>query len=579
MSISPNLEVRYTICSWSSTNITDEYEMSLELKFETARQYFIRIPFTELTDRALPDVFINAYQNKKSKYLECQTLDLVKLNQKILDSHHEVIKMSDKSIQDLISDIRGELHVLFKISEAIAVLDMIASFGQVVTTQEYVRPELTATFAIKAGRHPIHEKIHHATKFIPNDVYATESSRFQIITGCNMSGKSTYIRSIALMTVMAQIGCFVPATYASFQIRHSLFARVTASDAEISANVSTFSAEMREMAFILRNITPHTSMIVIDELGRGTATTDGLHIALAISEALLQSFSLVWFATHFHDLARILSPRPGVVNMHLAVQMPHPQSPTSSSPTTSIKMLYKVSPGPVKDMHYGLTLARVLNLPAPLIEHAATVSNALTRLSEAKREKETARALAIAKRRKLILGLNEQLKQARDSNMQGEELRSWLKRLQDEFVLRMGGIETGERIGVGGAGGRTVRGKTTDTWSVVESDSHGENESEVMRGKSAEGEGESLVEIDRHGNPVETQRRDADFISSQEEAELRMEKEIEGEEDLVSQHGHSMDLHDNSPYEEEEWFDADADGDGDGEEYEPDEDKEWLRSN
>src|SRR6266511_781639 len=203
--------------------------MVLELKFEAARQYYIRVPFQELTDRPIPDEFINVHPTKK--HVECQTLDLIKLNQKILDSHHEVIKMSDKSIQDLISDLRSELYILFKISECIAALDMIASFAQVVTTQEYIRPELTTTLAIKAGRHPIHEKIHTSAKFVPNDAYAAQSSRFQIITGCNMSGKSTYIRSIALMTVMAQIGCFVPAQYASFPIRHSLFARVTSADA------------------------------------------------------------------------------------------------------------------------------------------------------------------------------------------------------------------------------------------------------------------------------------------------------------------------------------------------------------
>jgi DNA mismatch repair protein MSH4 len=121
-----------------------------------------------------------------------------------------------------------------------------------VTTREYARPELTDTLAIKHGRHPIREKI-HLDRYIPNDVYATQQTRFQIITGCNMSGKSTYIRSIALMTIMAQIGCFVPAHYASFPIMRQLFARVSMDD-NIEANVSTFASEMRETAFILRNI-------------------------------------------------------------------------------------------------------------------------------------------------------------------------------------------------------------------------------------------------------------------------------------------------------------------------------------
>src|SRR5262249_18746962 len=131
----------------------------------------------------------------------------------------------------------------------------------------YIRPEFTSTLAIKAGRHPIRERI-HSSKFVPNDAYATTETRFQVITGCNMSGKSTYIRALALMTVMAQIGCFVPAQYASFPIVQQLFARVAATD-DLDANVSTFAAEMREMAFILRHIQPR-GMVLVDELGRGT---------------------------------------------------------------------------------------------------------------------------------------------------------------------------------------------------------------------------------------------------------------------------------------------------------------------
>lgn len=134
-----------------------------------------------------------------------------------------------------------------------------------------------------------------------------------------MSGKSTYIRSIALMAVMAQIGSFVPAEYASFPILHQLFARVSVDD-NIEANVSTFAAEMRETAFILRNI-DRRSMAIIDELGRGTSTRDGLAIALAIAEALVESRALVWFATHFRDLATIMAERNGVISLHLAVEV------------------------------------------------------------------------------------------------------------------------------------------------------------------------------------------------------------------------------------------------------------------
>ena len=360
--------------------------------------------------------------------IECQTLELVKLNQKITDAHNEVVNMSDRSIQDLTDAVRSEIHPLFKISESIAMVDMIGSFAQLVTTQDYVMPELTETLAIKAGRHPIREKI-HIDKYVPNDVYATQQHRFQIITGCNMSGKSTYIRSIALMTVMAQIGCFVPAQYASFPMTHQLFARVSTDD-NVEANVSTFSAEMREVAFILRNI-ERRSLVIIDELGRGTSTTDGLAIAIAIAEALIESRAYVWFVTHFGDLARILAERAGVVNLHLAVNISADQS--------TMKMLYKISDGYEEEKFYGLTLAKVIDLPADVIATATKVSETLHRRNEARRS--NAKVLAVARRRKLILSLREQLIHAKNGTMEGDVLRQWLKRLQDEFAVRMAAID------------------------------------------------------------------------------------------------------------------------------------------
>ncbi|KAK2774629.1 MutS protein msh4 [Onygenales sp. PD_12] len=409
-----------------ASRLGEEYDLALDLRFETGRHYYFRLQVSSLENPQLPDIFINVY--RKKTYIEFQTLDLVKLNQKITDSHNEVINMSDRSIQELIEDVRSEIAGLFRVSESIGMLDMLAAFAQLVTMQDYVRPELTDTLAIKAGRHPIREKI-HSDKYVPNDAYATQQSRFQIITGCNMSGKSTYIRSLALMTVMAQIGCFVPAQYASFPIVHQLFARVSTDD-NVEANVSTFSAEMREMSFILRNIEAK-SMVIIDELGRGTSTGDGLAIAIAIAEALVESRALVWFTTHFHDLARIMAERSGVVNLHLSVEM--------SAPTSKMTMLYKIADGFVQDKHYGLLLAKLLPFPQEMLDTAQTVSQALSVKIENQRK--NSKTLAIAKRRKLILGLKEQLLQASEGAMEGETLRKWLKKLQDEFTLRMVAID------------------------------------------------------------------------------------------------------------------------------------------
>lgn len=402
----------------------ETHKLTLELKYDPARQYYIQIPISELEGRDLPEDFINEF--RKKRMVECQTLDLLKLNQKIVDSHHEVLQMSDGSIQDLIDNVREEIEPLFKACDAVAMLDMIAAFAHLATTQDYCRPEMTLTLAVKNGRHAIREKI-HAEKYIPNDAYATQQSRFQIITGCNMSGKSTYIRSLALMAVMAQIGSFVPASYASFPIFHKLFARISMDDS-IEANVSTFATEMRETAFILQNIDKR-SMVIIDELGRGTSTRDGISIAIAIAEALVESEALIWFVTHFRDMATILAERNGVVNLHLAVEM---------GEANKMKMLYKIAHGCVQVEHYGLTLAKVMELPPDVLQVAEKVSKTLVLNIE--RRKKGSKTIAIARRRKLVLGLKEQLTQARDGNMQGEVLWTWMRKLQDEFVNRMAAI-------------------------------------------------------------------------------------------------------------------------------------------
>ncbi|KAB8224966.1 muts domain V-domain-containing protein [Aspergillus novoparasiticus] len=418
------------------TKLSESHGIALDLKFDTARQYYISISATEVD--TLPEVFINIYRKKNR--IECQTLDLVKLNQKIIDAHNEVINMSDQTVHELIEDIRSEIAHLFKISEAIAMLDMLSAFAQLATNYDYVRAELTDVLAIKSGRHPIREKI-HTKKFIPNDAYATQQSRFQIITGCNMSGKSTYIRSLALMTIMAQIGSFIPAEYASFPIVHQLFARVSTAD-DLEANVSTFAAEMREMAFILRNIESR-SMVIVDELGRGTSTTDGLAIAIAIAEALVQSHALVWFVTHFHDLAVIMAERSGVVSLHLAAEI--------SPDTSKMMMLYKIAEGPETNRSYGLALAKLVDLPPGVLEYAQTVSEKMNQIAQ--RRHSRSRALAVSRKRNLILSLKEQLLQARDGKMEGETLRKWLKRLQDEFALRMAAIDEDESVSCGSEDG------------------------------------------------------------------------------------------------------------------------------
>ncbi|PBP25854.1 DNA mismatch repair protein Msh4, partial [Diplocarpon rosae] len=411
------------------TEINQRYDMGAETKYDNARRYYLKLYESDFDERDIPEILINRY--RKKGFIECQTLDLVKLNQRIEGSHQEVVLMSDQTIQDLIDNIRGEIPALFRVCESIAMLDMITSFAHLATTAEpqaeYSRPQIGDTIAIGSGRHPIKERI-SKDRFVPNDVYASQEQRFQIITGCNMSGKSTYIRSIALMSVMAQVGSFVPANDANFKIIYQLFARVSMDDC-IEANVSTFASEMRETAFILRNI-DENSLAIIDELGRGTSTRDGLAISLSIAEALVQSKALVFFATHFRELAQIMQNRLGVVNMHLEVDL---------SEANTMKMLYKIREGHIIEKHYGIALARVVDLPPRVLEVAEKVSKTLEDQAEARRQSSKARALT--KRRKLVYAMRESLRTAASGQMEERALLSWIVRLQDEFIRRMDAID------------------------------------------------------------------------------------------------------------------------------------------
>ena len=432
-----------------SVTILDTYELNFDLKYDSPRRHYLTIPATELADRQLPDVLIHVY--RKNKLIECSTLDLVKLNQQIMDSHHEVLKMSNEVIGELIDNIRAGIAPLFKISDSLALLDMLAAFAHCAMTYDYCRPELLSTLAVKSGRHPILERVQQ-DRFVANDVFANRTSRLQLITGANMSGKSTYIRSIALITIMAQVGSFVPANYASIPVRHQLFARLSLDDSS-AAGISTFAEEMRAMAFILQHVDERT-LVLVDELGRGTSTADGLAIALAIVEALLQARAFVWFVTHFRELPPVLAERPGLVARHLEVDV---------QAGVRIAMKYTVARGaPPAGQNHGLVLAAAAGFPADLVRRAADASDAIAR----RRARRAALSPGIlqARRAKLLLSLREQLVQARDGNLAGAELTQWLRRLQDEFTRRMGALdEELERVTVASSERTVDRGSVLDS--------------------------------------------------------------------------------------------------------------------
>ncbi|KAJ7756277.1 muts domain V-domain-containing protein [Mycena metata] len=402
-------------------NLSDTHALPISLMYqETGFVFTLRK--NEL-EGELPRGFINATL-KKGKWT-FTSMDLKKMNARMKDALDETLILSEKIIQDLVADILGNVGALYKASEAVALLDMLWSFAHT----SIIRPEFTGTLAIKSGRHPILETIKSAGTLVPNDVYCDDSSSFQIVQGPKhrLPGKSTYLRQVGLLTVLAMCGCFVPAEYASFRIHDALLSRLS-NDDDMEKSLSTFASEMASSAMILGLASPQ-SLVLIDELGRGTSPREGVGISHAIAEGLIELKSFVFFATHFNELTTTLSRQPSVVNLHLSVQRT-----SKSGANFGVTFQYKIVDGaPQESNHYGLELARLADLPQDVLAEGKRVAKKLAAL-HARRE-ESSESSKITMRRKALLRLRTQLTQALDhSALPDEELVAYIKRFQVDIA-------------------------------------------------------------------------------------------------------------------------------------------------
>ena len=218
-------------------------------------------------------------------------------------------------MNELFQVLRKDFGCLYKLIECITLLDLLQSFAYNAFIRNYTRPEFGDTLALKDSFHPILQKMSKDDRPIPNNVYASKETSFVIITGANMSGKSTYLRQIAMLQIMSQCGSYVPATFASFRISNQIFSRLGTDD-DIELNSSSFEQEMIEMNYIIQNLTD-TSLIVIDELCRSTSTDEGIALSIAICEHMIKSSAFVFFATHLHEISCLDAMYPQVVNYHL----------------------------------------------------------------------------------------------------------------------------------------------------------------------------------------------------------------------------------------------------------------------
>jgi DNA mismatch repair protein MutS len=335
---------------------------SLKVRFNNVFGYYIEISKANL-HLAPPD-----YERKQTlvNAERFTTPELKELESKVLDAEDKMLTLEREIFQELRLFAAEHAARIRRTAAGVAELDVTCALAQVAAENRYVRPSFTESgeMRIVAGRHPVIEKLaeNEALHFIPNDLYFDSESQFiAVITGPNMGGKSTYLRQAAAIVILAQMGSFVPADSAALSIVDRVFTRIGAAD-NLARGRSTFMVEMTETAVILNTATSR-SLVVLDEIGRGTATYDGLALAWAVVEHIHQrTRARTLFATHYHELTELADQLPGVANLHVSVKEAGDQ----------VIFLRKVEPGRA-DRSYGIEVARLAGLPMTVVERAREI--------------------------------------------------------------------------------------------------------------------------------------------------------------------------------------------------------------
>jgi DNA mismatch repair protein MutS len=335
---------------------------SLKVGFNKVFGYYIEVTKPHLSK--VPQEYI-----RKQTMVNAERFVTPELKEKeahILGAEEKIFKLEYDLFLQVRTQVAEQISSVQKTAELVAILDVLLSLKDVAEKYNYVRPqiELDDRLQIKDGRHPVIENILEAGSFVPNDTeIGGEDDRIHIITGPNMAGKSTYLRQVGLIVLLAQMGSFVPAKAARIGLVDRIFTRVGATD-YLTLGQSTFLVEMIETANILNNATP-TSLILLDEVGRGTSTFDGLSIAWAVTEYIHNNpkiTSRTLFATHYHELTELAGSLPRVKNYQVAVKQWQDE----------IIFLRKIVPGGCDDS-YGIHVARLAGIPRPVLDRAKKI--------------------------------------------------------------------------------------------------------------------------------------------------------------------------------------------------------------
>ncbi len=332
---------------------------SLKVRFNSVFGYYIEVTRANL-DKVPPQYVRKQTIANGERFV---TPELKEMEGKILGAEERGTKLEYELFQRVREEVLGRLAELQRAASALGQLDVLGAFAETARLFNYCRPKMDdgGALFIREGRHPVLEQALSEERFVPNDTSLGDTTQIALITGPNMAGKSTYIRQVALLTLLAHTGSFIPAAEARFGLVDRVFTRIGASD-DLARGQSTFMVEMCETANLLNNATPR-SLVILDEIGRGTSTFDGLSLAWGIVEHLHnQVGAKTLFATHYHELTELAGRLPRLKNFNVAVREWHDQ----------IVFLRKVVEGGT-DKSYGIQVARLAGLPKPVLERAKEI--------------------------------------------------------------------------------------------------------------------------------------------------------------------------------------------------------------